>query len=110
MTTSHSAMTGEKAFHILERLEALATEEEIAPEKLVECCRVMLRRKDDIARLTSYTSSVSVRRTLYCSFCKKPQHAVKKLIAGDDVFICDECVEVCNSVIQEEQGTQGAGR
>ncbi|MFA9330796.1 carboxylate--amine ligase, partial [Escherichia coli] len=43
MTTSHSAITEEKAFHILERLEALATEEEIAPEKLVECCRVMLR-------------------------------------------------------------------
>ncbi|MEC9673284.1 ClpX C4-type zinc finger protein [Escherichia marmotae] len=110
MTTSHSAITEEKAFHILERLEALATEEEIAPEKLVECCRVMLRRKDDITRLTSYTSSVSVRRTLYCSFCKKPQHTVKKLIAGDDVFICDECVEVCNSLIREEQGTQGAGR
>lgn len=110
MTTSHSAITEEKAFHILERLEALATEEEIAPEKLVECCRVMLRRKNDIARLTSYTSSVSVRQTLYCSFCKKPQHAIKKLIAGDDVFICDECVEVCNSVIREEQGTQGAGR
>lgn len=110
MTTSHSAMTGEKAFHILERLEALATEEEISPAKLVECCRVMLRRKNDIARLTSYTSSVSVRQTLYCSFCKKPQHAVKKLIAGDDVFICDECVELCNEVIREKQGTQGTGR
>ncbi|EGH9954551.1 carboxylate--amine ligase [Escherichia coli] len=102
MTTSHSAITEEKAFHILERLEALATEEEIAPEKLVECCCVMLRRKDDITRLTSYTSSVSVRRTLYCSFCKKSQHAIKKLIAGDDVFICDECVEVCNSIIRKE--------
>ncbi len=110
MTTSHSAITEEKAFRILERLEALATEEEIAPEKLVECCRVMLRRKDDITRLTSYTSSVSVRRTLYCSFCKKPQHAVKKLIAGDDVFICDECVEVCNSVIREEQEKRGERR
>ncbi|EGA1175777.1 carboxylate--amine ligase [Escherichia coli] len=110
MTTSHSAITEEKAFHILERLEALATEEEIAPGKLVECCRVMLRRKNDIARLTSYTSSVSVRQTLYCSFCKKPQHAVKQLIAGDDVFICDECVELCNEVIREKQGTQGVGR
>ncbi|HHW6392870.1 TPA: ClpX C4-type zinc finger protein [Escherichia coli] len=110
MTTAYSAMPPEKALHLIERLEALATEEEIPPEKLVECCRVMLRRKDDITRLASYKSSVSVRRTLYCSFCKKPQHAVKKLFSGDDVFICDECVEVCNSVIREEQGTQGAGR
>ncbi|EOV66842.1 hypothetical protein A1UA_01673 [Escherichia coli KTE69] len=107
MTTAYSAMTPEKALHLIERLEALATEEEISPEKLVECCRVMLRRKDDIARLTSYTSSVSVRRTIYCSFCKKPQHAVKKLIAGDDVFICDECVEACNRAIREEQEKRG---
>lgn len=102
MTTSHSAITQEKAFHILERLETLVTEEDISPEMLVECSRVILRRKNDIARLTSGAPSVSVRRTLYCSFCNKPQHAVKKLIAGEDVFICDECVDACNNVIREE--------
>lgn len=103
MTTSHSAITQEKAFHILERLEALATEEDISLEKLVEFSRVMLRRKNDMARLTSGAPSVSVRRTLYCSFCNKSQHAVKKLIAGDDVFICDECVDVCNRIIRGEK-------
>jgi len=40
--------------------------------------------------------------TLYCSFCGKSQHDVKKLIAGPTVFICDECIELCNEIIQEE--------
>ena len=42
------------------------------------------------------------KNTLYCSFCGKSQHEVKKLIAGPTVFICDECVELCNDIIQEE--------
>ena len=40
--------------------------------------------------------------TLYCSFCGKSQHEVKKLIAGPTVFICDECVELCMDIIKEE--------
>lgn len=40
--------------------------------------------------------------TLYCSFCGKSQHEVRKLIAGPTVFICDECVELCNDIIREE--------
>jgi len=40
--------------------------------------------------------------TLYCSFCGKSQHEVKKLIAGPNVFICNECVELCNDIIREE--------
>ncbi|HAX9985114.1 ClpX C4-type zinc finger protein [Escherichia coli] len=110
MTTSHSAITEEKAFHILERLETLATEENIAPAELVGCCRVMLRRKDDIARLTSGAPSVSVAQPLYCSFCFKSQAAARLMLTGDAVCICDECVELCNEVIREKQGTQGAGR
>ena len=39
---------------------------------------------------------------LYCSFCGKSQHEVKKLIAGPTVFICDECVELCMDIIREE--------
>ena len=39
---------------------------------------------------------------LYCSFCGKSQHEVRKLIAGPSVFICDECVELCNDIIREE--------
>ena len=42
------------------------------------------------------------KNTLYCSFCGKSQHEVKKLIAGPTVFICDEYVELCNDIIQEE--------
>jgi ATP-dependent Clp protease ATP-binding subunit ClpX len=41
-------------------------------------------------------------RLLYCSFCGKSQHEVRKLIAGPSVFICDECVELCNDIINEE--------
>jgi len=42
------------------------------------------------------------KTTLYCSFCGKSQHEVKKLIAGPTVFICDECVELCMDIIKEE--------
>ena len=39
---------------------------------------------------------------LYCSFCGKSQHEVRKLIAGPSVYICDECVDLCNDIIREE--------
>src|SRR6187455_843961 len=45
-------------------------------------------------------------KLLYCSFCGKSQHEVRKLIAGPSVFICDECIELCNDIIREE-GTGG---
>ena len=41
-------------------------------------------------------------QVLYCSFCGKSQHEVKKLIAGPSVFICNECVDLCNDIITEE--------
>jgi ATP-dependent Clp protease ATP-binding subunit ClpX len=44
--------------------------------------------------------------TLFCSFCGKSQHEVRKLIAGPTVFICDECVELCMDIIREEHKTQ----
>ena len=47
-------------------------------------------------------SKDSEKNTLYCSFCGKSQHEVKKLIAGPNVFICNECVELCNDIIKEE--------
>ncbi|MCR9192782.1 MAG: ATP-dependent Clp protease ATP-binding subunit ClpX [Gammaproteobacteria bacterium] len=47
-------------------------------------------------------SSGSGSKTLYCSFCGKSQNEVKKLIAGPSVFVCDECVALCNDIIQEE--------
>src|SRR5574340_1242417 len=51
-------------------------------------------------------------KLLYCSFCGKSQHEVRKLIAGPSVFICDECVELCNDIIREEvqqaDGQKGA--
>ena len=47
----------------------------------------------------------SSKNTLYCSFCGKSQHEVRKLIAGPTVFICDECVELCMDIIREENKT-----
>ena len=47
-------------------------------------------------------------KLLYCSFCGKSQHEVRKLIAGPSVFVCDECVELCNDIIREEVQEQSA--
>jgi ATP-dependent Clp protease ATP-binding subunit ClpX len=51
----------------------------------------------------SKVSDKDTKSTLYCSFCGKSQHEVRKLIAGPTVFICDECVELCKDIIQEEK-------
>jgi len=51
-------------------------------------------------------SGGDAKNTLYCSFCGKSQHEVRKLIAGPTVFICDECVELCMDIIREEHKTQ----
>jgi ATP-dependent Clp protease ATP-binding subunit ClpX len=51
------------------------------------------------------TQGESSKNTLYCSFCGKSQHEVRKLIAGPTVFICDECVELCMDIIREENKT-----
>ena len=48
------------------------------------------------------TSKAEGEKLLYCSFCGKSQHEVRKLIAGPSVFICDECVDLCNDIIREE--------
>jgi ATP-dependent Clp protease ATP-binding subunit ClpX len=53
----------------------------------------------------SKTPSGDSKNTLYCSFCGKSQHEVRKLIAGPTVFICDECVELCMDIIREEHKT-----
>ncbi|HQT80927.1 MAG: ATP-dependent protease ATP-binding subunit ClpX [Ferrovum sp. 37-45-19] len=52
------------------------------------------------------SEKASGEKILYCSFCGKSQHEVRKLIAGPSVFICDECIELCNDIIREE--IQGA--
>ncbi|MCX7163017.1 MAG: ATP-dependent Clp protease ATP-binding subunit ClpX [Rhodocyclales bacterium] len=51
----------------------------------------------------------SGEKLLYCSFCGKSQHEVKKLIAGPSVFICDECIELCNDIIRDEIAAEPAG-
>ena len=54
------------------------------------------------------SEKASSEKLLYCSFCGKSQHEVRKLIAGPSVFICDECIELCNDIIREEiQGDKG---
>ena len=54
----------------------------------------------------SKSSSSDSKNTLYCSFCGKSQHEVRKLIAGPNVFVCNECVELCMDIIREEDKTQ----
>ena len=49
-------------------------------------------------------------KLLYCSFCGKSQHEVRKLIAGPSVFICDECIELCNDIIREESASDKGGK
>ena len=54
--------------------------------------------------------SSSGEKLLYCSFCGKSQHEVRKLIAGPSVFICDECIELCNDIIREETAPDKGGK
>ncbi len=58
-----------------------------------------------MSKVSSGGSSGDSKNTLYCSFCGKSQHEVRKLIAGPTVFICDECVELCMDIIREENKT-----
>ena len=59
--------------------------------------------------MSDTTGNSSKQKTLYCSFCGKSQHEVKKLIAGPAVFVCNECIDLCNDIIREEvQETAGA--
>ena len=55
--------------------------------------------------MSSKVTGTDSKNTLYCSFCGKSQHEVRKLIAGPTVFICDECVELCMDIIREENKT-----
>ena len=52
--------------------------------------------------MSDTTTTNTPEKVLYCSFCGKSQHEVKKLIAGPSVFICDECIDLCTDIIQEE--------
>src|SRR5213082_3474675 len=56
------------------------------------------------------TEKTGGEKLLYCSFCGKSQHEVRKLIAGPSVFICDECIELCNDIIREEGAGSEAAR
>jgi len=60
--------------------------------------------------MNDQTSTTKDGKILYCSFCGKSQHEVRKLIAGPSVYICDECVELCNDIIREELDEAGADK
>ena len=65
-------------------------------------------RKRERKTLGTMSDKIGGEKLLYCSFCGKSQHEVRKLIAGPSVFICDECIELCNDIIREEtQGEHG---
>src|SRR4030088_3630095 len=56
------------------------------------------------------TEKTGGEQHLYCSLCGKSQHEVRKLIAGPSVFICDECIELCNDIIREETASDKGGK
>ena len=55
-------------------------------------------------------SAVEPHDLLHCTFCEKSQQKVKKLIAGPGVYICDECVDLCNEIIDGEHADEGLAR
>jgi len=60
--------------------------------------------------MTDQKNTSTDGKILYCSFCGKSQHEVRKLIAGPSVYICDECVELCNDIIREELDEAGSDK
>jgi ATP-dependent Clp protease ATP-binding subunit ClpX len=60
--------------------------------------------------MASMSDKPGGEKLLYCSFCGKSQHEVRKLIAGPSVFICDECIELCNDIIREESQVDISGK
>jgi ATP-dependent Clp protease ATP-binding subunit ClpX len=72
-------------------------------EKARSCLHLVLQAyRIWIDRMTDTRNGEDNGKLLYCSFCGKSQHEVRKLIAGPSVFICDECVDLCNDIIREE--------
>src|SRR5471032_1117404 len=65
----------------------------------------MIDARHDPGEELAMSKTSDSKNTLYCSFCGKSQHEVRKLIAGPTVFICDECVELCMDIIREEHKT-----
>ncbi len=59
-----------------------------------------------VKKIVDMSDKNNSEKILYCSFCGKSQHEVKKLIAGPSVFICDECIDLCNDIIREEIGAE----
>lgn len=67
--------------------------------------QIVLRREKDLKQLMSGETSktwTSGEETVYCSFCNKSQYEVTKVIAGPSVYICNECVDLCNEIIRKE--------
>ena len=76
----------------------------------------IISKVDGYADWNTYTAALTTKpqsavqkqesKILYCSFCGKSEHEVRKLIAGPSVAICDECVDLCNDIITEEMQVQ----
>src|SRR6186713_105766 len=84
----------------------------LAPPGLHSRRRIPCHLGGEMDESMTKLSGSDSKSTLYCSFCGKSQHEVRKLIAGPTVFICDECVELCNDIIREETkgGIAGKGK
>ena len=84
--------------------EVLSTETVSSPGSL----DVLLERNSELLIERYPEPKFGAKRTLYCSFCGKSQHEVRKLIAGPTVFICDECSDLCSDIVFEELKTEQA--
>ncbi|KGQ11245.1 ATP-dependent Clp protease ATP-binding subunit ClpX [Beauveria bassiana D1-5] len=90
LMAEHTGKSLEQIEKDTERDRFLSASEAVDTQKREEVLLMTDKRKDGSGKL------------LYCSFCGKSQHEVRKLIAGPSVYICDECVDLCNDIIREE--------
>lgn len=88
---------------IVARLQSIMYTENLTPNELVQCSRIVRRSSREIMNMQltpgDKKENETEREALYCSFCQKSQHSVVKLIAGPGVYICNECVDLCDEIL-----------
>lgn len=114
----------DQVMNIMDKLESIIREENISASLLFGCASIVLDRDNNIARVASgkfpYINNTSNSGNrlptkhsgtlLHCSFCGKNQHEIMKLIAGPSVYICNECISLCNEIISEECASSSASK
>ncbi len=88
---------------IIARLQSIMYTENLTSNELVQCSRIVRRSNREMINMQltpgDKKEDKTEGETLYCSFCQKSQHSVVKLIAGPGVYICNECVDLCDEIL-----------